>query len=115
MSIVNSISVFKSSNQNHYLQSANNIMRADWIVCARDATSFRNLEFFVLTAIMSNSNNVLMSLNIQGRRTVTKPKMNINYTGVNGLTSNSDNVFDVKYPRTPNIKEIKTITNSSKR
>jgi hypothetical protein len=24
-----------------------------------------------------------MSLNIQGRQTVTKPKMNINYTGVN--------------------------------
>jgi len=83
MSIVNSISVFKSSNQNQHLSSANNIMRAEWIVCARDATSFRNLEFFVLTAIMSNSDNVLMSLNIQGRRTVTKPKMNINYTGVN--------------------------------
>ena len=33
-------------------------MRAEWIVWARDATSFRNLEFFVLTAIMSNNDNV---------------------------------------------------------
>ena len=33
-------------------------MRAEWIIYARDATSFRNSEFFVLTAIMSNSDNV---------------------------------------------------------
>ena len=64
------------------MSSANNIMRAEWIVCARDvAISFRNLKFFVLTATMSYS----------------------------------DNVFDVvKYPKTPNIKKIKTIKDSSK-